>query len=808
MVRIVTLCVLLLSAMAKLAHGQERANDEVLEVLRIAEPLHVDGQLDDRAWREANFVGVFSQRSPEAHGPAPASTQVAVTYDERALYVAFQCDGSPDATLSRRDELVPEADYVMVYVDGALDRRNARLFAVTAAGVQADGTLSFDSPERDHSWNAVWHSAVTRHDDRWSVELSIPLAVLGLSQGEPRIGVHFRRYFGSGAITTERHSVPLTSSTYVSHFEVVGPLVGVSPRRSVELRPFIRFDVRPRVAEGAPLRHDLLRFASGGDLRLGLTGSLGLYLAVLPDFGEAEIDPAVLNLSAYETVNSEQRQLFLEDADLFRFPELTSSWSTRPFQLVHTRRIGAPPPFPELGDGEELVEMDDVAPVEGVVRLAGQAGRSTEVGVLTAMTGPARATIRDAQGRERTIDAMGRRLFAAARLRQALGRSRSTLGGMVTATGELGNNEGGTGEYALAVDLDLKPSRGHHRVIAIGSTSFVEDEFGWGVHLSAGRMGGSGFRWRLITMALSDGFEVNGLGWQRRDDRFGFHGMAGWVFDGLGAPLQQIEVYLFSMAFWNFDGLHTGSLEGIYVSLGHWDRDSMSAEIGVSNPEWDDMETRGGPPLRRPLELWGNISIRTAQARSLGASLTLSGSESDHGRQIGVSGELRWSPVRLFRLTLSGSYTRVADAVLWVDDLDDDNDNSDLVTPLLGHLDLDLIQVSLRSTLAITPTLSLQAYVQMLASAGDYERFMTLEGSELLTATNPEATYDFDEVVFRANVVLRWEVRPGTVLYAVYTHSGEGDGTTGILNIPARLGEAAWSNGSDLFLLKLEMTLY
>lgn len=808
MVRIATLFALLLSTMTSLAHAQGDVDGEELSAERTVEPPQVDGRLDDQAWEDAVYVGEFLQRSPEPHGAAPASTRVAITYDERALYVAFRCDGSPDTTLSRRDELVAEADYVMVYVDGALDRRNARLFAVTAAGVQVDGTLSFDSPERDHSWNAVWHSAVTSDDDRWAVEIAIPLAVLGLSRGEPRIGVHFRRYFGSGAITTERHPVPLTSSTYVSHFEVVGPLQGVSPRRSIELRPFLRLDVRPRVAEGAPLRRELVRFASGGDLRLGLTSSLGLYLAVLPDFGEAEIDPAVLNLSAYETVHTEQRQLFLEDADLFRFPELTSSWTTRPFQLVHTRRIGAPPTFPALGDGEELVQMDDTAPVEGVVRLAGQAGRGTEVGVLTAMTGPARATIRDDQGRERTVDAIGRRLFAAARLRQALGRSRSTLGGMATATGELGSEGGGTGEYALAVDLDLKPSRGHHRVIAIGSTSFAEDEFGWGVHLSAGRMGGSGFRWRLITMALSDGFEVNGLGWRRRDDRFGFHGMAGWVFDGLGAPLQQIEVYLFSMAFWNFDGLQTGSLEGIYVSLGLWDRDSMSAELGVSNPEWDDMETRGGPPLRRPLQIWGHLSLRSAQARPLGASLTLSGSESEHGRQIGVSGELRWSPVRLFRLTLSGSYTRVSDALLWVDDIEDDNDNTAITTPLLGHLDLDLIQVSLRSTLAITPTLSLQAYVQMLATAGDYERFMNLEGAGLLPTTNPESSYDFDEVVLRANVVLRWEIRPGTVLYAVYTHSGEGDGTTGILNIPARLGEAAWSNGSDLFLLKLEMTLY
>ncbi len=776
-------------------------DERPLEVLRVAEAPEIDGSLDDQAWRQVRFVSEFSQRSPEPFGPSPARTEVALAYDARFLYAAFRCNGEPETSLSRRDELIPEADYVMLYVDGSLDRRNARLFAVTAAGVQADGTLSFDLPSRDHSWNSVWRSAVESSSEAgWSAELAIPLSVLGLSGGEPQIGVHFRRYFGDGAVTIERHPIPHTSDTYVSHFEVVGPLIGVTARRSVEVRPFLRVDLRPRVAEGAPLRHEPVKFASGFDLRIGLRGDLGLYLAVLPDFGEAEIDPAVLNLSAYETVNSEQRQLFLEEADLFRFPELTSNWNIRPFQLVHTRRIGAQSAAPELASGEELVQMDDVAPVEAVVRLAGQVRQGTEVGVLTALTGPAQAEIRSDDG-ARTVEAIGRQYFAAGRVRQTLGQSRSTLGGMVTATGGLD----GQGEYALAMDLDFKPSQGNHRLTALGALSVAESELGWGLNVAAGRVGGEGFRWRLIGLALSDGFDVNSMGWLRRDDRLGANLNMGWLFDGLDGVLQQVQIGLFAEAMWNFDGLLSSTHQGLYVNLGIVERDSANAELWISNPHWDDVETRGGPALHRPAEVGGNATIRSAQGRSFGASLCFYGSTSRHGRQIGVNGEVRWSPVRMFRLTLGINYAHVHDAVLWVDDI---VGVDGVEVPWLGHLDLGLAQFSLRSTLAITPTLSLQAYVQLLSTAGDYDRFLTLEQSRLLPAPDPSSNYDFDQVVLLANVVLRWEAWPGTVLYVVYTHSGEGVGELGRLSIPAGIGDAAWSNASDLFLIKLELTFF
>ncbi|MCK7468702.1 MAG: DUF5916 domain-containing protein [Desulfosudis oleivorans] len=56
---------------------------------------------------------------------------------------------------------------------------------------------------------------------------------------------------------------------------------------------------------------------AGFDLKVGLKSNLTLDATVNPDFGQVEVDPAVLNLSAYETYYQEKRPFFIEGASLF-----------------------------------------------------------------------------------------------------------------------------------------------------------------------------------------------------------------------------------------------------------------------------------------------------------------------------------------------------------------------------------------------------------------------------------------------------------------------------------------------------------
>jgi hypothetical protein len=51
--------------------------------------------------------------------------------------------------------------------------------------------------------------------------------------------------------------------------------------------------------------------SAGADLKYGLPNGLTLTATVNPDFGQVEVDPAVVNLSAFETFFPEKRPFFV-----------------------------------------------------------------------------------------------------------------------------------------------------------------------------------------------------------------------------------------------------------------------------------------------------------------------------------------------------------------------------------------------------------------------------------------------------------------------------------------------------------------
>src|SRR5690606_14947804 len=113
----------------------------VLQAVRLApgERPRIDGRLDEAAWAAAPRGSGFTQSQPEPGSAASEHTEVAVLYDDEALYVAFWADVRDPATivapLARRDAF-PVTDRVSVDIDSYGDGRTAFSFAVTAGGVE------------------------------------------------------------------------------------------------------------------------------------------------------------------------------------------------------------------------------------------------------------------------------------------------------------------------------------------------------------------------------------------------------------------------------------------------------------------------------------------------------------------------------------------------------------------------------------------------------------------------------------------------------------------------------------------------
>ena len=287
-----------------------------------SQPPIIDGRLSDEAWSHAPVADHFPQRDPDEGQPATERTEIRVLYDDDALYVGARLyDSEPAAIstrLSGRDDW-PDADNITVFLDPRHDHRTGVQFTVTAAGVQRDGVISNDT-FTDDSWDAVWSSAVS-HDARGMVgRAAHSVLAAALQCGERQTwGINVSRFIRRKNETVWLEFWPKNDNGLASRMMHLAGLDGVRPRRRLELAPYTA--VRQEFVEakdGDPFNDGSRTFGSIGlDVKASVPGGLVLDATINPDFGQAEVDPAVVNLTAYETFFQEKRRFFIEGAEIF-----------------------------------------------------------------------------------------------------------------------------------------------------------------------------------------------------------------------------------------------------------------------------------------------------------------------------------------------------------------------------------------------------------------------------------------------------------------------------------------------------------
>jgi hypothetical protein len=292
----------------------------------LAGEIRLDGRLDEPAWEAAEVAGGFTQAYPDAGAPATQRTEARVLVGPDALYVGMRMfDTAPDsiaAQLTRRDQFGSYSDRALVFIDSRNDRRTGFTFAVNPRGVKQD-TYLFDDGNEDGSWDAVWEVATAVDSLGWTAEFRIPFSQLRFSaaDGEMTWGISFMRDL---ARRGERSTwAPWTRNTpgFVSRFGYLRGLDGVRPPRRLELLPYTsaRLERAPDEPGNPFYRANAGGAGAGLDVNVGLPAGLTLTAAVNPDFGQVEVDPAQINLSAFELFFPERRPFFTEGMDVFQF---------------------------------------------------------------------------------------------------------------------------------------------------------------------------------------------------------------------------------------------------------------------------------------------------------------------------------------------------------------------------------------------------------------------------------------------------------------------------------------------------------
>ena len=360
-----------------------------LKATKAAKKPRIDGVLNDEVWQNnANFYdGNFTQTRPSNGKPSSQKTQIQVTYDDFAIYIAAKLyDTEPDKILKefgQRDSQGKNADYFSVSLDTYNKQQNAFSFMVSAAGVQTDMFVTANN--EDVNWNAVWSSAVNITDEGWVVEIEIPYSAIRFPRdANQNWGINFMRRVQRTQEETYWNHVDASLNGFVNQFGVLTGLQNIKPPVRLFLLPYASFSRRYDGVNNSVANS----YGGGMDLKYGISESFTLDMSLIPDFSQVQSDNVVLNLGPFEVFFQENRPFFTEGTELFNKGG-----------LFYSRRVGQSSYDlkEDLKDNEEVDKWPGETQLINATKISGRTKGGLGVGVFNAVTQASFATVKNTE---------------------------------------------------------------------------------------------------------------------------------------------------------------------------------------------------------------------------------------------------------------------------------------------------------------------------------------------------------------------------------------------------------------------------
>jgi len=727
--------------------------------------IHLDAILDEESWRIAEPATVFTQLDPEEGQPVSERTEVRVLVGHDAVYVGARLwDREAKAIragLARRDDPV-DSDAFEVSIDSYHDHLTARLFRVTPAGALRDALIGADGSE-DASWDAVWDAVARVDGEGWTTEMRIPLSQLRYNrQDDATWGVQFCRVIHRKGESAYFAFTPKKEQGGVSRF---GHLMGLGalpvPRR-LELLPYaVARNERLDFETGHPFRSGSDYFGNAGvDIKYGIASQLTLDVTLNPDFGQVEVDPAEVNLTAFETFFPERRPFFVEGADLFSFGRSRAFNNFGVPTIFHSRRIGRRPQRALAGPEYRFVDIPEHSTIAGAAKLTGRTSGGWAVGALDAVTPAENGRFVDPLGLERETEVEPLSHYFAGRVRRDLRDGNTSVGVLVTSTNrrldepqlrDLLRSDAILGGVDLAhawsdrrwaFDAALTGStiRGSQPAIALAQRSssryYQRPDHGdyatydptrarlsgYGLDASIAKRSGTHWRGSLAYVSRSPGYEANDLGYQTRADYRGLSSIVLYQENRPGSWMRDWTIYPYVNQMWNFGGdlvYDSYALAADARLLNFW---SVDASVSLNRSALDDRLTRGGPQGRSPENGSWNVSVESDSRRSW----TLGAGYAHAWNEAGGWGEFPWVSVSVrpspaVRLRFEPSYSASHAIGQYVTSVPDADAVATYgVRYVFASLEQRSVTLETRLDWTITPRMSLQLYLQPLIVSGNF----------------------------------------------------------------------------------------
>jgi hypothetical protein len=825
------------------------ATTPTIAAARLDGGIHLDGILDEPAWADATPVTQLTQRDPDEGAPPTEQTEIRMLLAGDALYVGARLfDREPArirALLTRRDA-TSESDRFTVELDSRLDRLTAFVFEVNPRGVRRDGVLQTDGTV-DYSPDPVWEAGVRQDGSGWSAEIRIPMSQLRFNRGGDTWGAQFIRFIQRRGEEDVWSFVPKTEHASVNRFGRLTGLAELPASRHIELAPYVTGRgeyTHPDL--GDPFRDGSDYHTTGGaDLRLGVGGNLALDATVNPDFGQVEVDPAIVNLSANETFFNEKRPFFLEGSSLFSFAQVNALNAAGFPDVFNSRRIGRPPQRNLEDDDPAYSDAPVVSRIPGAVKLTGKSAGGWSVALLDAVTKEEHGRFIDENGVRHEVPLEPLSNYFVGRLRHESADGNRAIGGLLTAVDRrLGdatlagllrssayvggvdfNRYWATQSWVLDAFVTGSLVRGDTGAIARTQRSparyyqrpdaehFALDSTrtslaGYNGVVAVSKLSG---RW-LGSLTLQDkspGYETNDVGFEVHTNRRAVATDIGYATYRPGRLFRDYRADVFTTHEWDYDWNRVTFEVGLAQTARFRNFWQVNLATHFFPATIDDHLTRGGPLARAPSSRMVTLQIDSDSRRrhTFGLGTTYIWTTAG-GHTLSLTPSLTVNPGSNLQIAVTPNLTFLREMAQYVQT---ETDRTAVATFGSRYVFAELRQTEValetRANWTFTPTLSLQLYVQPLLSANEFRDYKELRapktydfavyGRDRGTITSdgeggftvdPDgagaagaftiADQSFNFRSLRANLVLRWEYRPGATLFLVWqqSRSNQADG--------------------------------
>ena len=354
---------------------------------------------------------------------------------------------------------------------------------------------------------------------------------------------------------------------------------------------------------------------------------------------------------------------------------------------------------------------------------------------------------------------------------------------------------------------------------------------GWAGRVFINKQKGS-FVFNSALGAMSPGFHAVDLGYHTRGDVINGHVEAGYQSYHPGKTFRNWKVTLSTLRSYDFGGVRTNEnyvLTTTAQLLNYW---TGNLYLSYDPNRTSHYFTRGGPLAAYP---WG-ASIRPSVTSDNRQRVVfgLFGHYRDHpfgAYNYSFGASIRWKPSSNFSISLSPAYSWRHSVGQYISQVVDPIKIETYgVRYVLSNVIQETASMEIRLNWIFTPRLSLQAYLQPFLGTGDFFNYKELRaaltfkfdtfGEGASTIIHDDGIYtvdpdgpgqsppfsfrdpDFNLKSLRGTVVLRWEYRPGSTIYAVWTQNRADYSHPGNFDFNRDLSLMLRAPGDNIFLLK------